>query len=203
MHRGAVILRYFRQTLAVDDKDHIAGFSPVTAADREAEATIRALIEGVVSRPRHPRRGVRARAARCPFHLGHRPHRRHQGLHLGHDDLGYADRAAGWRPGHHRCSEPAFPRRAIRRPRRGHFSRRAPSSDPTLRRFGSGGALRHRARHVRAGRACRLRLPRRAGSSAQVRRRLLRLRDACRGLHRSGCRGQHEPVGTTQRWFPS
>ena len=42
---GAVILRYFRQTLAIDDKDHIAGFSPVTVADREAEATIRALIE--------------------------------------------------------------------------------------------------------------------------------------------------------------
>ena len=42
---GAVILRYFRQTLAIDDKDHIAGFSPVTAADREAEAAIRALIE--------------------------------------------------------------------------------------------------------------------------------------------------------------
>ena len=42
---GAVILRYFRQTLAIDDKDHIAGFSPVTVADREAEATIRTLIE--------------------------------------------------------------------------------------------------------------------------------------------------------------
>ena len=42
---GAVVMRYFRQTLAVDDKDHIAGFSPVTVADREAEAAIRALIE--------------------------------------------------------------------------------------------------------------------------------------------------------------
>ena len=42
---GAVILRYFRQTLAVEDKDHIAGYSPVTVADREAEAAIRALIE--------------------------------------------------------------------------------------------------------------------------------------------------------------
>ena len=42
---GAVILRYFRQALAVEDKDHIDGFSPVTAADREAEAAIRALIE--------------------------------------------------------------------------------------------------------------------------------------------------------------
>ena len=41
---GAVILRYFRQTLAVEDKDYIAGYSPVTAADREAEAAIRALI---------------------------------------------------------------------------------------------------------------------------------------------------------------
>ena len=42
---GTVILRHFRQTLAIEDKDHIAGYSPVTVADREAEATIRALIE--------------------------------------------------------------------------------------------------------------------------------------------------------------
>ena len=42
---GAVILRHFRQTLAVDDKDYIEGYSPVTVADREAEAAIRALIE--------------------------------------------------------------------------------------------------------------------------------------------------------------
>ena len=42
---GAVILRYFRQTLAIEDKDHVAGYSPVTVADREAESTIRALIE--------------------------------------------------------------------------------------------------------------------------------------------------------------
>ena len=41
---GAVILRYFRQSLAIEDKEHIAGYSPVTAADREAEAVIRALI---------------------------------------------------------------------------------------------------------------------------------------------------------------
>ena len=41
---GAVIMRYFRQPLSVKDKDHIAGYSPVTAADREAEAAIRALI---------------------------------------------------------------------------------------------------------------------------------------------------------------
>ena len=41
---GAVILRYFRQALAIEDKDHIAGYSPVTVADREAEAAIRALI---------------------------------------------------------------------------------------------------------------------------------------------------------------
>ena len=41
---GPVILRYFRQPLAVEDKEHVSGFSPVTAADREAEAVIRALI---------------------------------------------------------------------------------------------------------------------------------------------------------------
>jgi inositol-phosphate phosphatase/L-galactose 1-phosphate phosphatase/histidinol-phosphatase len=39
---GAVIRRYFRSTLAVDDKDDA---SPVTNADREAEAAMRRLIE--------------------------------------------------------------------------------------------------------------------------------------------------------------
>ena len=41
---ATVILRYFRQPLAIEDKDHIVGYSPVTAADREAEAAIRTLI---------------------------------------------------------------------------------------------------------------------------------------------------------------
>jgi myo-inositol-1(or 4)-monophosphatase len=40
---GAVILPYFRQRLAVLDKGK-AGFDPVTAADREAEAAMRSLI---------------------------------------------------------------------------------------------------------------------------------------------------------------
>lgn len=39
---GAVALRYFRTPVAVDDK---ADASPVTIADREAEATMRAIIE--------------------------------------------------------------------------------------------------------------------------------------------------------------
>jgi inositol-phosphate phosphatase / L-galactose 1-phosphate phosphatase / histidinol-phosphatase len=39
---GAVIRRYFRQKIAVDDK---ADTSPVTVADREAETVMRALIE--------------------------------------------------------------------------------------------------------------------------------------------------------------
>lgn len=39
---GAVIRRYFRQKIAVDDK---ADASPVTIADREAESAMRALIE--------------------------------------------------------------------------------------------------------------------------------------------------------------
>ena len=39
---GAVIRRYFRQTIAVDDKSDA---SPVTIADREAEQAMRALIE--------------------------------------------------------------------------------------------------------------------------------------------------------------
>ena len=38
------------------------GYDPVTAADREAEALIRASIAKRVSRPRHPRRGARLRA---------------------------------------------------------------------------------------------------------------------------------------------
>ncbi|MDE0392459.1 MAG: histidinol-phosphatase [Rhodospirillales bacterium] len=42
---GAVILHYFRQALAIEDKEYIDGYSPVTVADREAEAAIRALIE--------------------------------------------------------------------------------------------------------------------------------------------------------------
>jgi 3'-phosphoadenosine 5'-phosphosulfate (PAPS) 3'-phosphatase len=38
---GAIARRYFRQPLAIDDK---ADTSPVTIADREAEAAMRALI---------------------------------------------------------------------------------------------------------------------------------------------------------------
>ncbi len=41
---GPVILRHFRQQLPIEDKDYIDGYSPVTKADREAEAAIRALI---------------------------------------------------------------------------------------------------------------------------------------------------------------
>ena len=41
---GAVVMRHFRQALSVEDKDHIDGYSPVTVADRDAEAAIRALI---------------------------------------------------------------------------------------------------------------------------------------------------------------
>ncbi len=41
---GGVIERYFRQTLDVEDKAVDPRFSPVTIADREAEAVIRALI---------------------------------------------------------------------------------------------------------------------------------------------------------------
>jgi histidinol phosphatase-like enzyme (inositol monophosphatase family) len=45
---GAIVRRYFRRRIAVDDKPDR---SPVTAADREAEAAIRALIEA--SYPHH------------------------------------------------------------------------------------------------------------------------------------------------------
>jgi inositol-phosphate phosphatase/L-galactose 1-phosphate phosphatase/histidinol-phosphatase len=47
---GAVSRRYFRQKIAVDDK---ADTSPVTIADREAEAAMRALIEA-----EYPKHGI-------------------------------------------------------------------------------------------------------------------------------------------------
>ena len=47
---GAVVRRYFRTPITVDDK---SDDSPVTAADREAEAAMRALI-----RSRYPRHGI-------------------------------------------------------------------------------------------------------------------------------------------------
>jgi histidinol-phosphatase len=51
---GAVIRQYFRKPLTVTDKsDFPAGFDPVTTADREAEAAIRALI-----RHTYPEHGI-------------------------------------------------------------------------------------------------------------------------------------------------
>ena len=58
-----------------------------------------------------------------------------------------------------------------------------------------GHSLRHRAQHVHAGRACCVRCARRAGASPPLRGRLLRLRNACRRLRRSGGRGEHEHLG--------
>ena len=40
-----VTLKYFKTSIGIDDKDEGSGFDPVTKADREAEAAIRALIE--------------------------------------------------------------------------------------------------------------------------------------------------------------
>ena len=156
---GAVILRYFRQTLAIEDKDHVAGYSPVTVADREAESTIRALIEEAC--PGHGILGEEYGHERpdARYHLGHRPDRRHQGVHFRHDDLGHVDRAAGPRTGHRRRAEPALPRRAVRGPRRGCLSGRSPARHARLPRAERGGPLRDRARHVHAGRAGRLRVP--------------------------------------------
>lgn len=42
---GALAVRHFRSRLAVDDKAPGAGFDPVTVADREVEASIRASLE--------------------------------------------------------------------------------------------------------------------------------------------------------------
>jgi myo-inositol-1(or 4)-monophosphatase len=41
---GEAILPFFRTSLGVEDKGSAAGFDPVTAADRAAESTMRALI---------------------------------------------------------------------------------------------------------------------------------------------------------------
>src|SRR6185369_7199215 len=42
---GEAILPFFRTSLGVEDKGSAAGFDPVTAADRAAESTMRALIK--------------------------------------------------------------------------------------------------------------------------------------------------------------
>ena len=74
---GRTILPFFRTALAIENKK-AGGFDPVTAADRAAEQTMRALIRKQFSRPRHPRRGIWVRAHRRRIRLGARPDRRHQ-----------------------------------------------------------------------------------------------------------------------------
>src|ERR1044071_5954321 len=48
---GEAILPFFRTSLGIEDKGSAVGFDPVTAADRAAEAAMRALIKG--SFPEH------------------------------------------------------------------------------------------------------------------------------------------------------
>ena len=88
---GEIVRRYFRQPIAVDDKPDL---TPVTIADREAEAAMRALIEQRVSRrtassARNTARDARRRRVR----LGARSDRRHQVLHQRHAAVRHADRA--------------------------------------------------------------------------------------------------------------
>jgi hypothetical protein len=90
---GEATLPHFRQVIEIEDKRNFLGYDPVTAADREAESVIRAP-SGSPIRPRHPRRGARARVGHVALHVGDRPGRRDAELHPGPVALGRADRAA-------------------------------------------------------------------------------------------------------------
>ena len=99
---GDAILPFFRTSLGVEDKGSAAGFDPVTAADRAAEAAMRALIKR-----NFPEHGIIGEEygnerAGCRICLGARSDRRHQVIHLRHADLGLADRAHAQR--RRRCS---------------------------------------------------------------------------------------------------
>jgi len=50
---GEAILPHFRRPLDVENKDRVGGYDPVTVADRDAEAAIRAAIASA-----HPRHGI-------------------------------------------------------------------------------------------------------------------------------------------------
>jgi myo-inositol-1(or 4)-monophosphatase len=55
---GPIALRYFRQPLAVDNKADAGRFDPVTRADREIEAAIRAALEAPALEARFPDYGI-------------------------------------------------------------------------------------------------------------------------------------------------
>ena len=192
---GEVILRYFRQALAIEDKDHIDGYSPVTAADREAEAAIRALINEA-----------------CPDHgilgeeHGHeRPDARFtwvidpidgtkafiSGMTTWGTLIALQDRGRGIVGV---LDQPFLRERFVGHGEGAYLGDRrlAVRSCPEL-----SGATLYATEPDMFTPAERAGFDALAGQRASppLRRRLLCLRDACRRLHRSGGRGEHEPLG--------
>jgi hypothetical protein len=105
---GEVALRHFRTTLAIETKDD---GSPVTRADREAEASRACLDRAPLSAERHRRRGVGHHAPRRAAPSVPRPHRRHP-------DVRARRAAVGLDGGRHRGRHRA--RRRHPRPRRAY-----------------------------------------------------------------------------------
>ena len=117
---GETIRPFFRSALGVENKSRSGGFDPVTAADRAAEAAMRALIKRTFPGARRRRRRARRRSSRRRICLGARPDRRHQIVHLRPAGLGHADRADAGRRADLRHDAPAVHAGAFfrRRPRR-------------------------------------------------------------------------------------
>ena len=112
---GEIQRRYFRTPVSVETK---ADASPVTIADREAEARDARADRGRLPRARHPGRGVRHRAGRRRVRLGARSDRRHQIVHHRPPAVRHADRPGASRPARARHDRPVDPARALGRRRR-------------------------------------------------------------------------------------
>ena len=183
--------RYFRTPVSVETKPDA---SPVTIADREAEAAMRELIRGALSRPRHRGRGVRrASGADAEFVWVLDPIDGTKSFITGRPLFGTLIALSRARPPGARHDRPVHPARALgrrRRPRQpaGTAGR---SGCGLARALERGGAVRDHAADVpRRRRARRVRARPAARALADVRRRLLRLRPARDGLCRPGRRGR-------------
>ena len=120
---GETILPFFRTALAIENKKAGRLRSGHRRRPRRGRRHARAHPQEL-SRPRHPRRGIRRRAHRRRICLGARPDRRHQVLHHRHGGLGHADRPDAVRRAGVRHDAPAVHARALlRRRRRGALSR--------------------------------------------------------------------------------
>ena len=138
---GEALRPFFRTTLGVENKSISGGFDPVTAADRAAEAAMRALIKRTF--PEHGIVGEEFPADKsgCRICLGARSDRRHQILHLRHAGLGHADRADAGRRSDLRHDASAFYRRVFLRRRK-----RCELSGPRRRPGAAGEAVRRTRR---------------------------------------------------------